>query len=172
MFMVTITSMVGIFSILWKENPYYRAVQYLYVVQSAATFTLAGIAALSKNTFGPLLTGEYLLIIPLMLGSLVFLSYFESTQWIARFPLNFALGVGLALTIRGIIPTNIVGQIGGLLSYARIGGTPFETFTNIIQVGIAICVFSYFLFYFAHKWTIVRYTAKIGRYAILFWFGV
>lgn len=171
-YLVTVFLTLSMLSMLWKENPLYRFVQYSVVAVAASVTIISAIEAIQKMAISPILTGtNYWMIIPTVAGILVFTNMLgRKYNWLSRYPLGIVLGVGTALSLRGAIPAQIIGQMQSLIRKGKIG-TPFETFNNILFIVMGFTALSYFFFYFMHRTSAGRGLSKIGRYAVMLAFG-
>lgn len=160
-------------SLLWKENVVYRFAQYCVVAVAASTFALIALESLYKTAVSPIISGtNYLMIVPILAGILIFTNQTKKYMWISRYPLNIILGVGAALAIRGALASDVIGQITAMITlYTRTNTT--ENFINgIISLALAITTILYFFFFFLHKSKVYGGLSKIGRYSVMISFGV
>jgi len=161
--------------VLWrtKDNLMYRFAEHTFVAVSLGNMTVLAIKYLQGNVINPIIyKGDYILIIVLILGCLLYLRFSKRFFYICRWPLSFMVGVGLGLTLRGwthgwlfsgiITPT--------ILSLAVVGDA-FTTFNNIFVIVCTLTVLSYFIFSIQHKGAL-RYSATLGRYFMMVMFGV
>ena len=100
-----------IFSFLYKDNPFYKIAEYIFVGLSAgywAAFLWWNYAF--PNLFEPLWQGNYWNIIPIVLGLMMFTQLTKRSSWLVRFPLTFVLGVSLGLQIVAAVEGDLVAQ--------------------------------------------------------------
>jgi hypothetical protein len=88
---------LAIYSFLYKDNPFYKVAEYIFVGLSAgywAVYLFWNFAY--PNLFQPLFSeGNYWNIIPIVLGFMMFTQLSKRFAWMVRFPLTFVLGVSL-----------------------------------------------------------------------------
>ena len=70
-------SALGIYSVLIKDNPFYTMVEHLFVGSFAGIAVVVGINTFLNSAWSPMIEGKYLLIIPILLGILLYSRYFE-----------------------------------------------------------------------------------------------
>lgn len=172
-YLLALVVYVSIVSMAFGDNPLYRWAQHTFLAVSVATFTLLSSNIIYSSAIVPLLNGDYLMLVPIILGCLVFTNQMgEKWRWISRYPLWMAMGVGSAFAMRAIVSSQITSQIITILNHAKVASTSLGNLNNFIHIVFPIAVFSYFFFYFMHKTTAGRGLSKLGRYCIMIAFGV
>ncbi len=154
-----------ILSFLYKDNPFYKFAEHLFVGVSAGygvAFTYHNI--LIPNLYVPLFKqGDYTLIIPLILGIMMVLRLFPKVGWISRWPLAFVVGVTAGISLITYLQSNALVQIRETLR-------PVNSFGNaVIAVGV-LTGLTYFFFSKEHKGVFGR-TAKVGIWFLMITFG-
>jgi hypothetical protein len=167
---------LAIYSFLYKDNPFYKVAEYIFVGLSAgywAVFLWWNYAY--PNLFEPLGQGNYWNIIPIVLGLMMFTQISKRTSWMVRFPLTFVLGVSLGLQIVAAVEGDMVPQLRGTFTpFAR--GALFNTYDLWSSLGyIALLVgvlatITYFFFSREHRGAL-GVTSKIGIYFLMIAFG-
>ncbi len=167
---------LAIYSFLYKDNPFYKIAEYIFVGISAgywAIFLWWNYAY--PNLFEPLGKGNYLNIIPIVLGLMMFTQLSRKTAWLVRFPLTFVLGVSLGLQIIAAVEGDMVPQLRGTFSpFSR--GALFGTIDFWSSVGYIVLLVGvlatliYFFFSKEHK-GILGVGARIGVYFLMIAFG-
>jgi len=117
---IAATLTIAIFSFLYKDNPFYRLAEHIYVGVSAAfgviIFWNQDIWPLLVNGFFDYLHGHnyveaYILIVPAVLGILMWTQFLPKIAWVSRIPLAFTFGIGSGLAITGSISGVILPQL-------------------------------------------------------------
>ena len=167
---------LGIFSYLYKENPAYRIAEHLFI-GSAAGHAI-GIAVGSIHRFGwnPLFEqGQYLLIVPFVLGILLYTRYIKSISWMSRWPISFLVGVGAGLSLFTMLRSQVIAQAeGAMVKIPVFVGGQFSlslTLNNIITVFGLLAVLTYFIFSIPLKGP-TRVASQAGRFIMMITFGV
>lgn len=155
---------IGLISFLFKENPLYRIIENLYVGISAGYAITLGIDNVKNLAFKPMIDkGKYQLLIPIILGILLYTRYFKKLYWISRIPMGLLIGIGTGLAIRGVILSDVVNQIKACF-------VPLNSFNNIFIVVGTLIVLFYFFFTVEHKGVSGR-LATWGRWVMMIGFG-
>lgn len=170
-YFLSVFMIAATFSILWKDNEFFRWTQFTYVAIAAANYAVLGWDHILNVVLIPLSQGELIQIIPLILSILIFTTISTKYNWIAKYSTSFILGVSVAIMMRGTIDSDITAQIATIFNFAKMGATPFKTFNNIVTIVCAVATLSYFFFHFVHKTNVGRGTQKLGRYVIMLAFG-
>ncbi len=158
------------YSYLWKENPLFRVGEHLLIATNVSYLAIVGFNNLKQSVFTPLAAGEYRLIIPLVLGALLFTRWFPKIAWLSRISVSFMMGVASGVSITGVISANFVKQIAGTL-------IPLNSVNNVITVVGTISTISYFLFLQSksvagQSWgKAIGFTGEIGKWIMMVAFG-
>ncbi|OGC91469.1 MAG: hypothetical protein A2142_04395 [candidate division Zixibacteria bacterium RBG_16_48_11] len=159
-----------ILSFLYKDNPFYKFAEHVFVGISAGY----GVALQFHNVFlpnlwRPLMAGNLLMIIPLIMGGLLFTRFFASISWLSRWSIGMLIGIYSGIAIIGFGSGDLVLQIHGNL--LPLWGTGLFTALNnwILTVGLIACLV-YFFFSKEHKGSF-GVVARIGIYFLMISFG-
>ena len=156
---------LGLMSFAIKENPFYRLVEHVYVGVAAAHSLVMGWESLQTTAFTPILENqEYIKVIPLLIGLLLYTRFFKGAMWMSRYPLAILVGIGTGLTIKGTISAQIIDQVQATIK-------PLNSINNIIIFIGLLSVLMFF--YFTRKNTnqVFNVSSKIGRYIMMIAFG-
>lgn len=168
-----------IYSFLYKDNPFFKFGEHLYLgVSLGYVFIQAIFQTLRPKLWVPLVTppeGEghqWSLIVPVILGLLVYSRLSQKHAWLSRYTFAFIVGygsgVGLGPTVSGSILQQIDGTIKPFLTWGDL-----STFMQVSQVIVLIgvtCTVTYFLFSIEHKGPI-RAISRIGVSFLMISFG-
>jgi hypothetical protein len=179
---VAATLTIAILSFLYRDNPFYRFAEHLYVGVSAAfsviIFWYQDVWPLLVGNFSDYLRAgnrveAWILIIPAILGLLMWTRFVPSISWISRWPLAFTIGIGAGLGITGTIHGLVLPQLKATL--LPLGNPPGElTFGHGVLFVIILAVLGYALVFkratrgdksWASFWSIL---AAIVSYIVLF----
>jgi hypothetical protein len=159
-----------VYTFLVKDNIFYKIVEHLMIGLAIGYTLTMGVKNVISYGVKPLIAGNYLLIIPLLLGSFLYGRYYKGTRFLPSWPLAVIVGSGIGLAMRGAVQSQIIEQIIATGNVPFIKTNIFDTFNNFVVVVIVISVISYFFFGFQHKGGI-GILAKIGRYGMMAAFG-
>lgn len=162
-------STFAVYSFLWKENRFFRAFQNLYVGLAAGYSLVVNFNNIKRQAWGPLTKGtDVWVIVPMILGILLFARLSKKYAWVARYPMAFLMGIGSALSMKAI-ESDFVRQIqASLISWKGVGFA--GVFNNLVlSLGTALAL-SYFFFTFKPN-AVSNYTARLGRWVLMLCFG-
>ena len=167
---------LGIYSFLYKDNPVYKLCEHLFVGVSAGyNVVLQYYSVVKPNLLDPLFTDfsherHFLLVIPLVLGILLFSRFFPRGDWLSRWSLALILGVYPALRITGFGQGDLVEQIHGTMLPLWVPGNLGTTIGNWLLVGGLLTTLIFFFFSKEHKGALGG-AARIGVYFLMVSFG-
>jgi len=154
-----------IYSFLYKDNPFYKFAEHLYIGVSAGyTIAITWHQAILRLIWTPLKEqNNYYVLIPTFIGLLMFSRFIPKYRWLIRYPLAFMIRVGAGASIPRTMQSIIFKQISATL-------TPFNSInTAIIVIGV-LCTLIYFYFSIEHKGA-VGVASKIGILFLMVSFG-
>ncbi len=154
---------IGLISFVFKENFYYRIVESLYVGVSAGHAIVLGWGNIRNLAIRPLGEGNVAVIIPIILGLMLFTRYFEKWHRVSRIPTGFLMGLGAGLSMRGIVGSQIIEQIKACY-------VSLNSINNILIVVGTFAVLSYFFFTVEHDGFVGK-SATLGRWFMMLCFG-
>lgn len=162
--------MLMIYSLpLYKENATYRFAEYLYVGTALAITVITNFAYVVGVAINPLLDGEILMIVPLVLGCLMFTMLIPEYRWLSRYPIALLVGAGFGLGIRGTIGPNLQDAIISTITAPTEGGAMAWFNFAYIAVGL-ICSIMYFLLTIEQT-GVLKAPTRIGRLFIMVGLG-
>ena len=160
---------ISIISFVYKYNPAFRFAESSGVAVTVGWIVVGSIRNVINLGTTPLSKGNILLIVPLILGLLLFLKFSKTYSYMSRWGAATVAGVGLGISMRGAIETQLVGQIKA--TSLAIAGVPMgKAFDNIVFLVILLTSFLYFYFTAEHKGSLGT-ISKIGRYSLMITFG-
>lgn len=169
-----------IFSFLYKDNPFYRLAEHLFVgVSLGYGVVLAVYQGIIPFAYEPLkkaFTGgdltQFVTIIPIIIGLLFFSRLIPKYSWFIRYPIAILIGIGSGVAIPRSMRAMIFEQINGTLrpfsNLGNLGG--WEIFSAILMFVGVICTLTYFFFSVEHK-GMVGSMSKIGIIFLMIGFG-
>lgn len=171
---------LAIFSILFKENPFYRVAEHLFLGLSVGySLTFIWHNALWQIAFKPLFVGgEVILIIPILLGLLYFARLIPKISWMVRIPIAIALGWGSGMAIPRMFQASIFKQMEAGVQqimpqmfkgdnlFALSGG-----FWGILILIGTLATLVYFFFSRKEKSVLSTVVSPVGIFFIMLGFG-
>lgn len=169
-----------IFSFLYRDNPFYKFAEHLFVGVSAAYWmTTYYWSQIYPNLWGNLFPGRFGLpekeadwsyLFPLALGLFMLCRLWPKIGWISRWSLAFVVGMAAGLRLYSFLQSNFMAQIQDTIQPFYIPGDPVTAANNVI---VAVGVFSglvYFFFSREHKGAFGR-VSRVGVYFLMISFG-
>jgi len=155
---------------LYKENLFYRFVEYLFIGVTIGHATVVAVQFLQKNVLSPILGGETFLIGVLLLSALLFTRFYRPYAYLARWPMSFLIGSMMGLRIFASV--NSAKRYMLATAY-----NPLAQPDLLSQLGSVFVIIGYITaaLYFTWGWEHkgpLRWTDKIGRYLLMTYFGV
>ena len=153
-----------IFSFLYKDNPFYRFAEHLFVgVSMGYAIPLSWNAAMIPNVYRPIfLQHRFELIIPACLGILYIFTFNRKLNWLSKFPIAFGMGmVGMGVPM---------SMHAGVLVQMRGAMIPIQDInTFLVWVG-TVTILLYFFFSKAHTGLYGK-VVKVGIWYMMLGFG-
>lgn len=190
---------LGIFSFLYKDNPWYKLSEAIFVGISAGYWVVVlfwdnfhskfwvGAGQFSWNWFKALLSGDerptltsnvdLMLWVGAILGFLMLLRLIPRIGWLSRWPLAFIVGATAGLWLINYITSNVMVQVQATMVplFSEAFGSGFDADAAAIVGTLVIFVgtFSgliYFFFSKAHTGAFGA-TARVGVFFLMITFG-
>lgn len=162
---------LAILSFLYRDNPVYKFAEHLLVgISIGYVLVITWTSTLTDTMFEPLMAGgNYLLLIPLLLGLLMFARYFSKIAWLVKIPIGFLIGSGAGVAIPAMLYARTLKQMSATaMPLVTQSGLP-DLSALVILIGV-LTTLSYF--YFSREHTgLWGYSAKIGTYFLMVFFG-
>ncbi len=162
-----------IFSFLYKDNPFYKFAEHVFVGVSAGY----GIVLQWYNVIIPNVlermpwkeNGTILVFIPLILGILLLTRLIPNIGWISRWPIAIIIGTYAGLQVIGYAQGDLIEQV-------RANFLPLWTDNIMTTIGNWVLVFGtittlvFFFFSKEHK-GVIGHTARTGIWVLMISFG-
>lgn len=164
---------LAIFSFLYKDNPLFKIAENLYVgVGMGYYVSLYFFQVWMPLVWEPLKAGNYIVIIPSIMGLLLLSQLTPKLSWLSRYTLTFTIGYSCGLAIPMTINTDMLTQILGTVKpFTTIGSVGGMAIFNMIFILLAVlCVLTYFFFSVESKGA-VKKVSNVGIYVLMAYFG-
>jgi len=162
-----------IFSFLYKENPFYRFAEHLFVGISAGY----GVAVYFNNAIWPNLVipvfvqHNFLFIIPGVIGAMFFFRFFSKLGYLILIPMAVLLGMGNGMALAPTIQADVIRQLQSTVADAtNIGQGGWTLVWGLVSFIGVITTLSYFFFSREQKGAL-KVSANIGIWFIMIGFG-
>jgi len=161
---------LGVFSYLWKENPWYRFCEHTFIALTIAHgLTMNFHQSLVPYTKTYVIKQGWWWFVPLFAIGLLYYTRFPGFfggkyGWLARYPISISVGWGLGASIsRGARP--MATQLADVMR-------PLTNVNNLLFFVFFVCVLMYFFFTFFSKTKTVSTAGRFGRWIMMIGFGV
>ena len=200
-FFVTLAAFVtlAIFSFLYKDNPYYKFAEHLFVGVSAAYWMCVGFwstfvgnllprisPGLSQYFGVPFKEFTFYYFVPLILGILLLMRLSSKAGWLSRWALAFIVGTTAGLNLIRYLRSDFISQVsntfvpllvnwkgtGAFFSdFSLAAGGQFTlTLTNWVVFVGTFCGLIYFFFSKEHK-GMFGAASRVGIWVLMVTFG-
>lgn len=164
----------SIFSFLYKDNPFYKLAEQIFVGISAAYWLVyLFYSIMLPNLFTKLITdfkGNIILLIPAALGLMMLMRIFPKTQWMSRFPIAIMIGTSAGINMVRYTKSDLLSQISATMINPFAGATTSIVIGNFLLILGTICGVYYF--YFSKKQEgITAIPSKLGIWFLMISFG-
>lgn len=164
---------LGIYSFLYRDNPWYKLSEAIFIGISAGYWV---VALFWDNFYGKFWVGkgdDPMLWVGAILGLLMLMRLLPKIGWISRWPLAFIVGATAGLWLMNYFSSNIMVQVQSTI-VPLIGENYNATFAQVFgNLVIVVGTFSglvYFFFSKEHKGAFGA-TARLGIWFIMITFG-
>jgi hypothetical protein len=177
-----------IFSFLYKDNPLYKLAEHLFVGISAGYYIVLNYwTVIQQNLVTPLREafgghvaggpfhaqqGDYrvFLVLPGLLGILLFTRLFGRGAWLSRWSLAVIIGVYAGLKTTGFAQGDLVAQVQGSLQPLWIAGH-FWASVNAVLFTLGLVTSLLFFFYSREHKGLLGGVSRVGVWFLMISFG-
>ena len=163
-----------IFSFLYKDNPFYKFAEQVFVGLSAAYWLVYIIYSIMvPNLFSKLATdfsGNLILLIPAVLGIMMLMRIHPKTQWLSRYPIAIMVGTTAGISLLRYMKSDILQQVTATMINPFATNDPATISGNLLLIIGTIC--GVYFFYFSKKQEgISKLPSKVGIWFLMVSFG-
>ncbi len=163
----------GIYSFLYKDNPFYKVAEQIFVGLSAGYWFVYTIYfILIPNLFTKLSTdfsAHWLLIVPGILGILMLTQLVPKVAWLSRYPIALMIGTTAGISFMRYMKSDVISQMTATM-INPFSGSVAEIIGQILMVVGTITGVMYFFFSKKQEGAF-GVGAKIGIYFLMVSFG-
>jgi hypothetical protein len=167
-----------IYSFLYKDNPFFKFAEHLFVGVSAGyllTITfhdnfIPYIYDPLKSVFTEGKYGELSILIPAILGMMMFAQFTQKYSWLVRIPFAFMVGYYAGASITPGMQADIFEQIRGTAEPFGTMETAYAIINAILILVGVICTLMFFFFSKEHK-GFVGGVSEVGIVFLMIGFG-
>jgi hypothetical protein len=157
-------SALCVYSFLFKETIVTRLIEHVFIGMGAGYMLVMGFENLNNKAIQPVLKGtNMMMLLPIIIGLLLFTRFTPRYRVLGRYPIAILTGVGTALTMRGSLVADFVGQI-------RAAIVPITSVNALIVAAGTLGTVMYF-FFTMPKNKVVSSGAAVGKWVMMVAFG-
>jgi len=162
---------LAVFTFLYRDNPVYKLAEHLLLgISIGYMVVVTWNNTLRDSLFVPLLKeNDWWLIIPLVLGLMMFARMFRKTRALVKIPIAVLIGSGAGVAIPAMLSARTMKQMSATV-VPLLGQNHMPNITAIIVMLGVLTTLSYFYFSREHKGA-VGVSAKTGTYFLMLFFG-
>ena len=162
---------LAIFTFLYKDNPVYRMAESILVgVSIGYVLVITWSNTIMDTLFTPLVNGgEITLLMPMVLGLLMFGRFHQSTSFLSRYSMAVLIGSGAGVAIPAMLGARTLAQLSATVALVKADSVLMGFSAVIVIIGL-LATLSYFYFSRAHTGWMGR-SAKVGTYFLMIFFG-
>jgi hypothetical protein len=162
---------LAILTFLYRDNPIYKLAEYLLLgVSIGYTLVVAWNNTIMDTLFKPLINeGDWSLVLPLILGILMFGRFSRKTSAWVKFPIAVLIGSGAGVAIPAMLDQRTLKQMSATVS-PLLGASGWPNFSAIVVIVGVLTTLTYFYFSREHRGAIGS-AAKIGTWFLMIFFG-
>ncbi|WP_437229817.1 hypothetical protein SH661x_001638 [Planctomicrobium sp. SH661] len=183
---------LSVFSFLYKDNPFYKLAESIFVGVSAAYYMVVGfwtvmvpsllakiwpawIQSWAVPGMSPVRDETWwLYLIPLVLGFMLLWRLSPKGAWIARWPLAFIIGSTAGIRLVGFLQADFLSQIRNTIEpVVVVEAGKFEFWTSVQHLLLVVCVLAslvYFFFSIEHTGAVGK-ISQVGIWVLMITFG-
>jgi len=149
---------IGCYSFMFGENVLYSFCEHAMVGFAAAHLLVTGYNNILTMAWNPVFQkGQFIWLIPIIAGAMLYLRFVKPLAWIARIPLAFLIGAGTAMSVYRSLSAEFVKPI------ASTAGMAWNTPNNIIYIATVLAGLAYFVVSLKEKSALGQGFQKIGK---------
>ncbi len=162
---------LAMFSFLYKENPFYRVAEHVFVGVAAGHGVIVAVDSYLRPTVKSVVKDDqYIYIIPLVIGLLIYTRYVKSVAWLSRITIAFLVGIGAGIALTRQIKPFFLDQIAATIKPVWVAGKLGVSLNNIVLITGVVATLIYFFFTTSQK-GVLKVTSTYGRWIMMIAFG-
>lgn len=163
---------IGIYSVLFKDNPVYQFLESVFVGMAAGYLVVVNWFSFLKPTVVDEIGGKghYSLIIPIVLGLLVYTRYSKTLGWLSRYTTSFMMGIGAGYVLTKDLKPLFLAQAKATMLPLWVEGNIAQSLNNTLIVVGVVCSLMYF-FFTVKRSGAFGFGTRIGRWILMVAFG-
>ncbi|MFH1373755.1 MAG: hypothetical protein ABII79_08175 [bacterium] len=162
---------IAILSFLYRDNPVYKLAESLLIgVSIGYTLVVVWTGTIMDLLLTPLVQDSRpALVVPLLLGLLMFSRFLRQTAFLSRIPIAVMIGSGAGVAIPVMLEARTLKQMSATVA-PLISESGLPDLSAIVVVVGVLTTLSYFYFSREHR-GVLGVSAGIGTYFLMIFFG-
>ena len=161
---------LAILSFLYRDNPFYKAAEYLLVgVAVGYVLVITWSNTVMASLVTPLADGSLWLLLPLVLGLLMLARFSDRTGVWSRIPLAVMIGSGAGAAIPAMLGPRVLTQLSDTIVPLWQTGSGVNWNGILILIGF-VSTLGYFYFSRPHEGSL-GWLSRFGTYFLMTFFG-
>ncbi len=162
---------LAILTFLYRDNPIYKMAEYLLIgISIGYVLVITWSNTLMDRLFTPLASGgDWHLIVPLVLGLMMFGRMHPKTSVLSRIPIAVLIGAGAGLAIPAMLYARTLRQLVATVAPFQ-GEFLFYDISGLVVLIGVVTTISYFYFSREHR-GVLGLSARVGTYFLMIFFG-
>jgi len=173
---VTAILVLMMMSFMIKETAFYRFGEYTLIGASGGMVLLGAYKRIMGSAITPILEGNYIYIIGIVLGATTLLRFRKEYAWISRYAVSNMIGLGVGILIPTMAESDILEQVRDTILGIPLN-EPLSAFNNLVTIVVVLSVVWFFVFtrepknpledkirYFARQTLFVAFGVGIGSH--------
>ncbi len=157
-------AMMGTSLLFLGYNIAFNFIEHFTIGGAGAVALIGYLRSLDKSAFQYIMGGRLLLIVPVVIGLLVFTRW-TRFRWLARYPTSIMIGIGVGLIAGLAIDSQIINMANmTIINLTTLSPDPISAIVMVVGV---VTVLAYFLYSRTYSYQFhqgrLRMVARIGR---------
>lgn len=164
--LVSAILIVSQLSLIAGDNFFFKWSTRLVIGFSVIHAQIWGLYWSNRYAVEPIMKGELIWIIPLLLGLMMYTRLWKKYAWISKYPMGLQLGVGFGVVVVSMIRSQILDQIRMTITDITGATSPYALLNGALVLIGTITVTTFFFFTKEHT-GIIGKSAYVGRAFIM-----
>ena len=167
--LVNAALLIMLWSVYYRENPLSHFVENLLIGLAMGYSLYVTVNTLGSVWIAPMSAGNWFLIIPAILGLMLYTMFSKKYMHLSRIAVAAIVGTGMGFATARTVPIMILGQIQGF-GASLVSAKPMDSVNWAVTLVTSLSTLAYFTFTREHKGALGS-IARLGRYSIMIGFG-
>ena len=167
--LVNAALLIMLWSVYYRENPLSHFVESLLIGLAMGYMIFVTVDTLRSIWIAPMSAGNWLLVIPAILGFMLYTMFSRKYAYLSRIAIAAIVGTGMGFATARTVPIMILGQIKGF-GTSLVSAATLNVINWAVILVTSISTLTYFTFTREHKGALGS-IARLGRWSIMIGFG-